>query len=252
MIDPSQPLRQPENTGLGYSDTPVLPDSGYHVHDGARPQPPVVTPGAGTQPPSDARLLFDGSHLDEWESVKGGPALWKIEQDYCEVVPGTGNIRTKQPFGRIQLHVEFASPVAVLKEGQGRGNSGIFLMGLYEVQVLDCYQNPTYADGTVGGIYGQYPPLANAIRPPGEWNEYDILWEPPLFEGDRVVRAPFVTVMLNRIVVHHAKPLLGPTQHKRLTTLTPHAPTGPIILQDHNDLVRFRNIWVREIGEYDD
>jgi len=250
--NPITPYRQLENAELGYSDTPILPDSGYHVHEGSRPQPPIVTPGNGTAPPSDAIILFDGSNLDQWESIVDGPAPWKIENGYMEVVPQSKNIRTKQHFGRIQLHVEFASPAEVLKKGQGRGNSGIFLMGLYEVQVLDCYENPTYPDGTVGGIYGQYPPLVNVARVPGEWSTYDIIWEPPVFEGARVVRPPFVTVMLNNVIVHHAKELQGPTTHKKLTQLDPHPATGPIMLQDHNDLVRYRNIWVREIGEYDD
>jgi len=253
MSDPSvPPKRETANEVLGYLDTPILPDSGYHVHEGSRPQPPIVTPGEGSAPPSDAIVLFDGKNLDQWESILGGPAPWSVRDGYMEVVPKSRNIRTKAHFGSIQLHLEFASPLEVLKQGQGRGNSGVFLMGLYEVQVLDCYQNPTYPDGTVGGIYGQYPPLANAIRPPGEWNEYEILWEAPLFEGNRVVRPPRVTVMLNRIVLHHAKVLQGPTAHKNLTSMKVHDPKGPLMLQDHNDLVRFRNIWVREIGEYDD
>ncbi|MGF1448233.1 MAG: DUF1080 domain-containing protein [Opitutales bacterium] len=242
---------QPENAHLGYSDTPVLPDSGYHVHDGVRPQPPVVTPGEGMQPPSDATVLFDGTSLAQWESSRGGDAPWKLDDGCMEVVPKSGNIRTRETFGDLQLHLEFASPKEALKQSQGRGNSGVFLMGLYEVQVLDSYDNPTYADGTVGAIYGQYPPLANAIHAPGEWNSYDILWQAPVFDGDILKRSAVLTVMLNNVVLHHAQTLQGPTQHKELARYTPHPATGPLELQDHGDLVRFRNIWLRPILPYD-
>lgn len=240
-----------ENEALGYSDTPVLTDSGYTVHDGRRPQPPVVTPAGPAEAPSDATVLFDGSDLSAWQKSDGAPAPWKVENGYFEVVPKSGNIETKEHFGSMQLHLEFASPEEIVGTSQGRGNSGVFLMGSYEIQVLDTYRNPTYPDGTVGGIYGQYPPLANAIRPPGEWNTYDILWEAPEFAGEQLVRPARVTVILNGIVLHHAKVLQGPTQHKRLTAYRPHPPTGPLRLQDHNNPVRFRNIWVRPIGTYD-
>jgi len=242
--------RQPENAHLGYSDTPILEDSGYHVHDGERPQPPKVTPGKGSLPPSDAVVLFDGTNLDEWESEKGGPAQWDVRDGYVEVVPKTGDIKSKKSFGNMQLHLEFACPKVVKGEGQGRGNSGVFLASLYEIQVLDNYDNPTYADGTVGGIYGQYPPLALAIKKPGEWNEYDIVFEPPVFSGDAVESPAFVTVLLNRVVLHHRKALLGPTTHRAVKPYSPHG-EGPIKLQDHGDLVRFRNIWVRDLGDYD-
>jgi hypothetical protein len=242
--------RQPENGHLGYSDTPVLADSGYHVHDGERPQPPVVTPGDGSLPPSDATVLFDGSNLAGWEHLDGSPAKWAVENGYMKVTPKTGGIQTKQSFGSVQLHVEFATPDVVKGDGQGRGNSGVFLMGIYEMQVLDNYENPTYADGTVGGIYGQYPPLANAGRKPGEWNEYDIIFEAPVFSGQDLVSPAYVTILLNHVVLHHRKALLGPTNHKVTTPYEAHG-NAPLSLQDHGDLVRFRNIWVREIGEYD-
>jgi hypothetical protein len=242
------PRRQPENAHLGYSDTPILPESGYHVHDGERPQPPRVEPGP---PPSDAVILFDGTSLENWEG-KDGPAQWKVENGYMEVVPKTGAIRTKQTFASVQLHIEFASPTEIKGESQGRGNSGVFLMGLYEIQVLDNYENPTYADGTVGAVYGQYPPLANAIRKPGEWNTYDIIWEAPVFDGETLLRPAYVTVLLNGVVLHSHVKLLGPTGHKNLASYTPHASEGPLELQDHGDLVRFRNIWVRPLGTYDE
>lgn len=243
--------RQMENEHLGYSDTPVLADSGYHVHDGTRPQPPKVTPGENGAPPSDAVVLFDGSDLSEWESVNGGEAQWTVGDGWFEVNPGTGSIASKKKFGSIQLHLEFSAPTVVKGDGQGRGNSGVFLMSNYEIQVLDNWDNPTYADGTVGGIYGQYPPLANAARKPGEWNRYDIIWEAPTFEGGTVVKPAFVTVILNNVVLHHHKQLLGCTSHKVLTEYEPHGEKEPLMLQDHKDLVRFRNIWVRELGEYD-
>lgn len=243
--------------GIGYDDTPFLPHCPYRVHDGNRPQPRVVRPGTcSTQdtpglPPSDAVVLFDGSSLDGWVSVGGGPARWRVENGYMEVEPGTGNIRTKEEFGDCQLHIEWAAPAVVKGESQGRGNSGVFLMGRYEIQVLDCYENPTYADGTTAAIYGQYPPLVNACRKPGEWQTYDIIWEAPRFEGDRLVRPACVTVLHNGVVVHHHTELIGATNHRVVGTYSPHPPVGPLELQDHGDLVRFRNIWYRPLLPYD-
>lgn len=236
---------------LGYNDTPFLPYGKWRVHDDTRPQPKVVTPGATAgAAPSDAYVLFDGSNLDGWEG-NGGPAQWKVENGYMEVVPGTGNIRTKAKCADFQLHLEFASPSVVKGDSQGRGNSGVFLLGLYEVQVLDCYQNPTYADGTTGAVYGQYPPLANACREPGAWSSYDIIFESPRFEDGILVKPAVITVMLNGIVLHHAVKPTGPTTHRELGLYMEHDAEGPLELQDHGDLVRFRNIWVRPIGQYD-
>jgi hypothetical protein len=221
------------------------------VHDGTRPQPPVVTPGDGTAPPSDAVVIFDGSGLSMWESLDGTPAKWKVENGYMEVVPKTGNIRTKRGFGDIQLHVEFAAPAEVKGQSQGRGNSGVFLMSLYEIQVLDNFHNLTYPDGTVGGIYGQYPPLVNAMRKPGQWNTYDILWQGPAFKDGKLVKPAYLTVIFNNVLLHNHKELQGPTEHKKLAQYKPHDTALPLMLQDHGDLVRFRNIWVREIKPYD-
>ena len=242
--------REPQNAHLGHSDTPILPDSGYHVHDGERPQPPVVTPGAGTAAPSDATVLFDGTDLKQWVG-RDGEARWQVVNGYMEVVPKTGNIRTRRHFGDLQLHLEFSCPTIIKGQGQGRGNSGVFLMGLYEVQVLDNYDNLTYADGTVGAMYGQYPPLVNSIRKPGEWNTYDIMWKAPVFRGDRLESPAVITVLLNGVLLHHALELLGPTGHKIMPGYEPHPPTGPLELQDHGDLVRYRNIWIRELAGYD-
>ncbi len=242
---------------IGYQDTPMIPGTNWHVHDGERPQPPVVTPTnlgqiAPVTPPGDAMVLFDGSDLEEWESAKeGGPAKWETIGDAMRVVPGTGGIRTRRAFGDIQLHVEWAAPAEVKGESQGRGNSGVFLMECYEVQVLDCYQNPTYPDGTTGAIYGQYPPLVNACVPPGEWNVYDILWQAPAFEGEDLVKPAFITVLHNGLLLHNHVELMGRTGHKNVPGYKPHDSTGRIGLQDHGDLVRFRNIWVREIKDYD-
>lgn len=241
---------QPENKHLGYDDTPLLPD-GYHVHDGTRPQPRVVTPGTAGSAPSDTLFVWDGTTLDQWESAKEGPALWDVADGVMQVKPGTGDIQTKDCFGSMQLHLEFATPSEVKGDSQGRGNSGVFLMGLYEIQVLDCYQNPTYADGTVGGVYGHTPPLVNAVRAPGEWNTYDIIWEAPVLNGVQIVKKAAVTVLLNGVLLHHRYELLGITGHREIYTYQPHEARMPLKLQDHGDLVRFRNIWIREIGEYD-
>jgi len=242
---------------IGYYDTPVIPGSTYKVHDGARPQPRVVRPGTVSTPekpgerPSDAVALFDGTgDLGGWEAQKGGPAGWKVEDGCLCVVPGTGDIQTREQFGDCQLHLEFAAPSVVKGDSQGRGNSGVFLMGRYEIQVLDCFQNPTYADGTTGAIYGQYPPLVNACRPPGEWQVYEIIWEAPRFEGEALTRPAFVTVILNGVVLHHHTELQGPTQHRQTASYKPQPAVGPLKLQDHGDLVRFRNIWYRPLTGY--
>jgi len=247
----------PEQKNLGYDDTPVIPGTTWKVHDGKRPQPRIVTPGtASTQekpgrPPSDAVVLFDGTDLSKWVGGDGGPAKWKVEKGYMEVVPKAGGIQTKDDFGDCQLHVEWAAPTLVKGESQGRGNSGVFLMGRYEIQVLDCYDNPTYADGTTAALYGQYPPLVNACRKPGEWQIYDIIWLGPRFDGETLVRPAYATVFHNGILVHHHTELQGPTGHRRLATYAPQPETGPLALQDHGDLVRYRNIWYRPLTDYD-
>jgi hypothetical protein len=242
---------------LGYDDTPMIPGWQWRVHDSTRPQPRVVEPGTAStpespgRPPSDAIVLFDGRDSAKWTG-RDGRFSWKVENGYMEVSPGTGDVQTTAEFGDCQLHLEWAAPSVVKGESQGRGNSGVFLMGRYEIQVLDCYDNPTYADGTTAAIYGQYPPLVNACRKPGEWQTYDILWEGPRFDGDRVVRPAVVTVIQNGIVVHHHAELIGGTSHRQIPPYEPHPPTGPLRLQDHGDLVRFRNIWYRPLKGYDE
>lgn len=243
---------------VGYDDTPFIPGSAWRVHDSKRPQPRVVTPGtfstpeAAGKPPSDAVVLFDGADLSQWLSKNNEAAEWSVRDGFMEVVPGKGDIHSKTEFGDCQLHVEWAAPSTVKGDSQGRGNSGVFLMGRYEIQVLDCYQNPTYPDGTTGGIYGQCPPLVNACRPPGEWQVYDIVWIAPRFAGDTLVSPAYVTVFLNGVLLHLMKELQGPTQHRKVAEYKPHPLVGPLKLQDHNDLVRFRNIWYRPLTPYDD
>ncbi|MEP6963487.1 MAG: DUF1080 domain-containing protein [Acidobacteriota bacterium] len=239
---------QAPNNDLGYTDTPMLPGLPYRVHDPARPHPGVVTTSAKGVP-SDAVVLFDGKDLSQWTFKTA--AAWKVENGYVEVVPGAGDMTSKQVFGDMQLHLEFAAPVPVRNTSQNRGNSGIFVQGLYEIQVLDNFENPTYADGQTGAIYGQWPPLANPARKPGEWQVYDIVFEAPRMDGDRVLKPAYVTVLLNGVLLHNHKELMGPTVHRALAKYAAQPAEGPLVLQDHQQPVRFRNIWVRRIGAYD-
>jgi hypothetical protein len=245
-------------THLDSAEMPIIPGTRFRVHDEARPQPRVVHPGAVStpahpgQPPSDAVILFDGTDLSAWVSVQGGEAHWKVQDGSLEVVPGRGDIETRHHFSDCQLHLEWAAPVLVQGEGQHRGNSGVWLMGLYELQVLDGYENPTYADGITAAIYGQYPPLVNACRPPGAWQCYDIIWVAPRFNGDQLISPAYLTALHNGIVVHYHTALLGPTQHRQVASYHPHPPTGPLRLQDHGDVVRYRHIWYRPLHAYDE
>ena len=240
-------LAQAPNRDLGYTDTPILPGLPYHVHDPARPHPQVVTAAQQVGgAPSDAMVLFDGRDLSQWR-----PKPWKIENGYFEVVPGTGDLATKQSFGDVQLHAEWAAPAVIRGTSQNRGNSGIFLQGRYEVQVLDSSGNPTYADGQAGALYGQWPPLVNPARKPGEWQSYDIVFEAPRMNGDRVITPAYITVFLNGVLLHHRKELMGPTVHRELAKYTAQPAEAPLVLQDHSTPVRYRNIWVRPIGAYD-
>jgi hypothetical protein len=242
------PAPQRPAPGPGYTDTPLLPGSEWRVHDAARPRPPVVEPPppAPAPAPADAVVLFDGDDLEQWRG-RGGEAKWTVE-DGAMVVNGTGDIQTAAEFGDCQLHVEWAAPADVKGSSQHRGNSGVFLMGRYEVQVLDSYDNETYADGQAGALYGQSPPRVNACRPPGAWQSFDIVFEAPRFEGDKLVAPARVTVFHNGVLVHHAVELLGQTAHRAVAAYKPHGPRGPIRLQDHGSPVRFRNVWVRELG----
>jgi hypothetical protein len=230
----------------------MLPGLPWHVHDPARPHPKVVTP-ADTPggAPSDAIVLFDGKDLSHWTN-RGADAQWKLGDGYMEVVHGAGNLRTREAFGDCQLHVEWASPVPVRGASQARGNSGVLLMSRYEIQVLDAWNNPTYADGQAAAIYGQWPPLVNPARQPGQWNTYDIVFEAPRFEGGKLARSAFETVLYNGVLVHHHKEVMGAMVYRQVAHYTPHAAEEPLELQDHNDPVRYRNIWIRRIGAYDE
>jgi hypothetical protein len=224
----------------------------WPIHDTTRPQPVVVTPGPAPEaplaPPSDAIVLFGGSDLAAWEMEDGSPAKWAVRDGYFEVVSGTGTMRTRQGFGDVQLHVEWMAPDPPRGEGQDRGNSGVFLMGMYEVQVLDTYGNRTYPDGQAAALYGQYPPLVNASRPPGQWQTYDIAFRAPRFDASGAVTAPaHVTVLHNGVLVQDAVELTGPTGHHERPPYKAHPARLPLSLQDHGHPVRFRNVWVREL-----
>lgn len=231
--------------------------STWSIHSPERPRPPIVDPGPATPPtraPSDAVALFDGGDLSRWRSEDGGPAKWRTGESggegWFEVVPGTGSLVSADSFGDVQLHVEWASPAEVRAQGQDRGNSGIYLMGLYEVQVLDSYDNTTYADGQAAAVYGQAPPLVNASRPPGEWQRYDIIFRAPRFDASgRLTRPARLTVLHNGVLVQDAVELTGPTGHYERPPYRAHAARLPLSLQDHGAPVRYRNVWVRPLRD---
>ncbi len=238
----------------------MLPGQPWRVHDAKRPHPRVVIPGTEStqerpgRPPSDAVVLFDGKDLSKWTHRRQGVAAepkWKVVDGYMEVVPGSGDLVSKQEFGSGQYHIEWASPAVVTGDSQWRGNSGVLIMQRYEIQVLDCFRNPTYADGHAGAIYGQWPPLVNACRQPGEWQTYDIIFDAPEFDGDKVVKPAYFTVLHNGVVIHNHKESMGPMVFRQVARYRPHGPVAPLALQDHKNLVRFRNIWYRPLGEYD-
>ncbi|MEO0340098.1 MAG: DUF1080 domain-containing protein [Bacteroidota bacterium] len=234
------------------------------------PVPEKVTPGFLTAPPSDAIVLFGGKNLDHWHAPKYGygarmdqvesiinakvnkptftPAKWQVKDGAMIVKPGGGAIETKQAFGDIQLHLEFLSPVDPGKEGQGYSNSGVFLMGLYEVQVLNSYENTTYPNGQAGAVYKQHIPLVNASRPPGEWQAYDMIFKAPVFNEDGSLKSPaYLTVLHNGVIIQNHVELKGPAIYIGEPYYTEHPAKLPLLLQDHGDKVRFRNIWVREL-----
>lgn len=251
-------VRGPNGEVWGYSDSAFNEGSRWRVHDPDQPQPPVVTPAGAvtTPPPSDAIVLFDGKDLSAWVTRGRGtpppapaPAGWAVHDGYFESGPG-GTISTRESFGDVQLHLEFATPENAEGTSQGRGNSGVIFMGRYEIQVLDSYNNRTYADGMAASIYGEYPPLVNAARKPGEWQSYDIIFEAPRFTGRP--SPGYFTVFWNGVMVHNRKQLLGSTA----AIMTPHAYTAhepelPLALQAHGNRVRYRNIWIRRLHGYD-
>lgn len=236
----------------GYKDTPIIPGTPFHIHDPDRPLPKIVVPGefsiqekAGSAP-ADATVLFDGKDLSAWRTGDG-PAKWKVENGYFEVIPGTGTLHTKAEFGPdVQMHIEWQM-LPSENHGQARSNSGVFFYGRYEIQVLDCYDNPTYADGHAGALYSQTPPMVNVTRKPGEWNVYDIVFNAPRFDKDgKLVTPAYATVLHNGVLVQNHTELIGDTMFRTASKYVAHPEKGDISLQDHSTPVRFRNVWIRE------
>ena len=212
------------------------------------PVPRVVTPGVGTAAPSDAIVLFNGKDLSQWQHADGSPPKWKIAGDEFTVVKSTGNIQTKRAFGDCQLHIEWRTPAKIEGEGQERGNSGVYLQGRYEVQVLDSYNNPTYSNGQAASIYKQHIPMVNASRKPGEWQSYDIFFHAPRFAENGTVLTPaYVTVVHNGVLVQDHVELKGNTVNIGLPSYQKHKLKEPLVLQDHGNPVSYRNIWIREL-----
>lgn len=227
----------------GYPDDPKLPGVSYVVHDPARPQPPAVTTGGAVvvKPPSDALVLFDGKSLDAFTDG------WLIKDGV--MVANGKDIETKKSFGAVQMHFEWRAPAGRHVDGQSGGNSGVFMMGLYEVQVLQSHNNPTYPDGQAGALYGQLPPLVNATAPQGEWQSYDLAFEPPVYENGKVVKPAKITLFHNGVVVQNGESYLGPTEHRKLASYPANHPEkAPLRLQFHGDPMEFRNMWVRPLG----
>ncbi len=217
----------------------------------ARPRPRVVSPGSVVgAPPADAIVLFNGKDLSQWTGRGGGPAGWPIRNGYFETGAQAGSISTKESFGDVQLHLEFQIPV----EGAGspsHGNSGVILMGFYEIQIIDSYQQDHYPDGQGGSIYGDWPPLVNPAGKPGDWQTYDIVFEAPRFNGTALLAPAYFTVMWNGVLVHNRQPAAGPTRPLTVHQYTPHAAELPLQLQDHSHPVKFRNVWIRRLTGYD-
>src|SRR5262245_10342931 len=224
--DPAGPVRDDRGATIGFTSLAEIPGTPWRIHDAARPHPRVVTPGAtASAPAADAMVLFDGKDLSKFAHSKGGQlvdAQWAVRDGYFEVVPKTGSIVTREKFGDVQLHLEFAMPDPAKGASQDRGNSGVIFMGFYEIQVLDSFDNITYADGQAASIYGEYPPLVNAARKPGEWQTYDIVFEAPKFKGTTLVTPAYATVIWNGVLVQHRRPIMGSTS----ATTTMHAYTA--------------------------
>lgn len=239
--------------GPGYNDTPRLPNSPWQVHDPCRPQPPVVDPGEPefSESPADATVLIgDGSDseitLDAWEQPDGSEPGWDTTDSYAEV--NGGSIQTTSDIGNAHYHVEWRAPSDVEGSSQHPGNSGVFLANRYEIQILNNYENPTYADGYAAAVYGQHPPLVNASRPPGEWQSYDIIWHAPRFTDDGDLDSPgVVTIYWNGVLVQSQTTLTGPTRHRDVADYSQHSPAAPLRLQDHGQSVRYRNVWYRSL-----
>jgi hypothetical protein len=258
--DPSAKEAEPID---GFRDTPMLPGGKWHLHDPDRPQPRVVTPGAtfsqNAPAQSDAEVLFDGKDLSKWQNAQGQASAWTVKDGYMETA-GREGIRTRGKWADFQLHVEFTTPSPARGTGQGRGNSGVLINGMYEVQVLDSFQAKTYPDGQAGAIYGQSPPLVNPSKPPGEWQTYDIIFESPRWNDQgELTKKAVITVLYNGVVVQNHSEFTGVTDGitrevpwKTLSKYPrPHPPEVFIELQYHNNPLRYRNIWIRTLGGQD-
>ena len=244
-------------SSAGFYGDPPDATHPWAIHDENRPQPARVEPGSFSsqekpgQPPSDAIVLFDGTpaSLKNWGSDKNPdePTKWIVQDGAFQCMPGSGYVRTRQEWGDCQLHVEWSAPSKVEGNSQGRGNSGIFPMGQVEVQVLDNFNNPTYADGFAGSVYGVNPPMVNAVRPPGEWQVYDIVFRRPVFKDGQMVESGYLTVFVNGVLAQDHTPLEGGGGHKGRSKDHPFPEKGPLKLQDHGNPVRYRNIWYRPL-----
>lgn len=237
-------------TGL-VSDASGQLATGWKQHDMSRPLPPIVTPSPCNlplEPPGDAVILFDGTSLEAWRAKDGGPVQWEIRDGAMQAIAGGGSAYSRQGFSDVQLHVEWAVPTRVAGKGQNRGNSGVLLQSQFEVQILDSFENPTYADGQTGAIYGQYPPLVNASRRPGEWQSFDIVFRAPRFHDDGGLKDPAcMTVLHNGLLIQDSVQPLGPTAWMQHYHYAKRESKLPLVLQYHGSDVRFRNVWVREL-----
>jgi hypothetical protein len=232
---------------IGYKDTPILPWCGYHVHDPDRPAPKKVTPappdatGKTGKAPSDAIVLFDGRDLSQWQTSD-----WKIENG--ELIAVSGELQTKQPFGDCQLHVEWMAPDPPQGHMFDRGNNGLRLMSLFEIQIYDSYTEKLYPDGQAASVYAQTPPMVNACRRPGQWQTFDIIFYAPVFKSGKLEKPAYVTVLHNGVLVHHNQKIYGPTGHRIVARYSKPIPEKlPLSLSAHNNPVRFRNIWIRPL-----
>lgn len=238
-------IKAKDGSGIvGYKDTPILPWCGYHVHDPDRPAPPRVRPGSGdgfTAPPSDAVVLFNGKNLSRWR-----PSDWKTDRE--ELVAGNDKLTTNQSFGDCQLHVEWMAPDPPQGSFWDRGNNGVMLMGLFEIQIFDTYTTKIYPDGQAASVYGQTPPKVDACLEPGKWQSFDIVFMAPTFKDGKLEKPAYVTVLHNGVLVHHNQEIYGPTGHRILPEYVDAiAPKLPLSLYGHNNPVRFRNIWIRPL-----
>lgn len=229
----------------GYDDTPMIPGSEFRVHQQDRPQPPRVIPpetnGAPEcAPPSDAIVLFNGTSLEHFDEN-----TWKVKDGI--LIAGHGNLQTKEAFGDCQMHIEWRTPNPPEGEPANMGNSGVFFMGLYELQIYDSYSSKIYADGSAAAMYAQTPPLVNVCRKPGEWQSFDVIFTAPVFEDNKLVEPGWITVLHNGVLVHNRTQILGPTAHRAYEPYKPHAAELPLMIQGHGSPVTFRNIWIRKL-----